>query len=353
MAGLGLQGAFGVAGGQQSLQDILAQRVAAQKYADLQRQQDVENALKQQQVNIQGQIANQKGEPSMFAAPPESNVYQGGRLIQEGKPKPVTGGRLVSVNQNGKPVFVPEGQAAGLEPYQKPDKPQAAPVTRYSRATVTGPDGQPMEANYDAVTGGYYNVDTGERIKGVKPPPTSSGGGLGMAAIQLRNKRAASALNSIERLQKLAPVRGPGLGGIVQGMGQVAAGTLGYNTQARQYQALLQPTAMQMAAAIQGAANLSDNERKAMADMLGSINTMDYESQMALLKQASELVGAGADIKKVNGFWQATSPGVGFQPMASHDTPDSAVPMVAPDGRSLMVPAAKVAEMEAKGAKRR
>ena len=88
-------------------------------------------------------------------------------------------------------------------------------------------------------------------------------------------------------------------------MGEVAKGYAGYSTKTRQYQALIQPAAMQMAVAVQGAANLSDNERQAMATMLGSINTMDYESQIALLDQAVELLQNGFEVEKVNNVWRA------------------------------------------------
>lgn len=179
--------------------------------------------------------------------------------------------------------------------------PNPPPIQRFSRAEVTNERGELVEANYDATTGTYTDVNTGERLRNLTPKP--SAGGLGGAAIQLRTQRTAAALNSLERLKQLAPVRRPGPAGIAQGVGQVLKGYAGYNTKARQYQALIQPTAMQMAAAIQGAANLSDNERKAMADTLGSIHTMDYESQLALLDQAGQLLESNAEVEKRDGRW--------------------------------------------------
>ena len=66
-----------------------------------------------------------------------------------------------------------------------------------------------------------------------------------------------------------------------------------------------------MAAAIQWAANLSDNERNAIAEMLGSINTMDYESQMALLDSAIETLSNSGDVEQnANGIWQPTQKAV-------------------------------------------
>lgn len=139
------------------------------------------------------------------------------------------------------------------------------------------------------------------RANGYERAPSAIG--TGGAAIQLRNSRAAAALNGIARLKKLAPERVPGPLGIAQGVAEVAKGYAGYNTDARQYQALIQPTAMQMAAAVQGAANLSDSERRAMAETLGSIHTMDYASQLALLDSAADLVKSGADVEEVDGHW--------------------------------------------------
>jgi hypothetical protein len=57
---------------------------------------------------------------------------------------------------------------------------------------------------------------------------------------------------------------------------------------------------MQIAVAVQGAANLSDSEREAMKGMLGNIATMDYESQIALLDNASELLRtSGANVQQI------------------------------------------------------
>ena len=48
--GLGLQGAYGLQGAQQSLQELLASRVAAQKQAQLEQQQALENAQRDRQL---------------------------------------------------------------------------------------------------------------------------------------------------------------------------------------------------------------------------------------------------------------------------------------------------------------
>lgn len=50
MAGLGLQGAFGLAGAQQSLEQLLAQRMAAEKAAQALQQQQIENSQRDRQI---------------------------------------------------------------------------------------------------------------------------------------------------------------------------------------------------------------------------------------------------------------------------------------------------------------
>ena len=134
-------------------------------------------------------------------------------------------------------------------------------------------------------------------------PYSAASMGMGAASIQTRNARAAAALNGIEKLITLAPKRTLGPLGIAEGAIEVGKGMVGYNTNVRQYQRLIQPVAMQMAVSIQGAANLSNNEREAMAKLLGSIGSMDYESQMALLENAKDLVKSGHDVTQVDGSW--------------------------------------------------
>lgn len=253
------------------------------------------------------QAANQAGVRRMIGesvaarggapiTPAEGQTYQG-MALQEGIelpagliPEPEEEVSMVIKGPGGRPtrVLVPKSQLrnGGMEEYREPSAPRAE---QYVWA-VDPSDGETKRM-----------TEAEARAKGATQPQGS--GGLGGAAVQLRNSRAAAALNSIERLKQLAPVRSPGPAGIAQGAAEVAKGYMGYSTKTRQFQALIQPTAMQMAAAIQGAANLSDNERKAMAEMLGSINTMDYESQMALLQHAADLVSSGADVENVDGKW--------------------------------------------------
>ena len=277
----------------------------------------------------------------------------------------------------------PEGEAGRLydvpEPgrfYRKPvpgDKPPAEPTTfdadilaakrsgdpqrlkdaialkRQAEAAGRGPIASPQPSYVWAVPPGEtaarrMTEEEARRLRATQPPTASSG--LGAAPIQLRNQRTAAALNGVERLKKLAPVREPGPLGIAQGIGEVAKGYAGYSTKTRQFQALIQPTAMQMAVAVQGAANLSDTERKVMAEMLGSINTMDYESQMALLDSAVELLKNSADVEKVGTVWRVR----GRAPQAAQEAPGMKVKMLDPRGRPLEVPFEKVEELEALGA---
>ena len=142
-------------------------------------------------------------------------------------------------------------------------------------------------------------IRKGQAQSGDVPYSAEAMQGVGGEASDARAQRSAAALNSIDQLKKLAPQRLPGLPGMVQGAAASVAGAAGYNTGARQYNALLGPTAMQMAVAIQGAAGLSNAEREVMKGMLGSIATMDYESQMALLEKASQLIRTGADVSLI------------------------------------------------------
>lgn len=135
--------------------------------------------------------------------------------------------------------------------------------------------------------------------KGDIPYSAEAMQGVGGESSDVRSSRTAAALNSIDVLKALAPKRVEGPVGMVQGAIESGKGALGYNTQVKQYNALLGPTAMQMAVAIQGAAGLSNSERETMKGMLGSIATMDYVSQMALLERASELIRGGADVALV------------------------------------------------------
>ena len=251
------------------------------------------------QRNVQSQIAERE-RPKLEQVDPTKDLYRGNELVRSGvvEDKPLTFGALHPVLMNGRRVLVRERSDG------------AVVDIKGNIVTEAQPDVPPQTSRgvpqyvfaVDPQTGESRRMTEEEAVRIGATQPQGSGG-LGGAAVQLRNSRAAAALNSIERLKQLAPVRSPGPAGIAQGVGEVAKGYLGYSTKTRQFQALIQPTAMQMVAAIQGAANLSDNERKAMAEMLGSINTMDYESQMALLQHAADLVSSGADVEQVEGKW--------------------------------------------------
>lgn len=57
--GLGIAAANGVAGGQDALQQLLAQRIAAKVYQDRLKQQEVENLFKSRQMDMQGRSLDQ------------------------------------------------------------------------------------------------------------------------------------------------------------------------------------------------------------------------------------------------------------------------------------------------------
>lgn len=143
-------------------------------------------------------------------------------------------------------------------------------------------------------------ITAGQAQPGDIPYSAEAMQGMGGESADARAMRTAAALNSIDTLKELAPKRVEGPVGMLQGAYESGKGALGYNTQVKQYNALLGPTAMQMAVAIQGAAGLSNAEREVMKGMLGNIATMDYTSQMALLERASQLVRGGADVDLVD-----------------------------------------------------
>ncbi len=65
--GIGLSGAFGVAGAYDSLDQILASRVAAQKYADQQRQQAIENQLRERQFQSNEELKRAQLDATMHS----------------------------------------------------------------------------------------------------------------------------------------------------------------------------------------------------------------------------------------------------------------------------------------------
>lgn len=294
------------------------QKAAVAAATEARAQQEFENKQtdRRQATNQQG-VRRLIGESvaARGAAPmsrQEQQTYRG-MALQEGVelpagvlPEPEEEVSMVIKGPNGRPtrVMVPKSRLrnGGVEEYREPAR---EPAEQFQWAYDPKTE-QDVLATPDEI-----------RARGLQKPPTAAGG-LGGAAVRLRNARTASALNAVSQLEQLAPERASGLPGIIQGAGQTIAGYAGYNTRARQYNARLQPTAMMMAAAVQGAANLSDNERKAMAEMLGSIGTMDYETQMALLQQAKDmLVNSGADITQLpTGAWVPADRAIRVKPSA-------------------------------------
>lgn len=168
-------------------------------------------------------------------------------------------------------------------------------------ATIAaGQQRQKPDQKFVIRNGAVVPILEGQAQPGDVPYSADAMQGVGGDASDARAQRTAAALNSIDVLKELAPKRLDGPVGMVQGAMESAKGAIGYNTGVKQYNALLGPTAMQMAVAIQGAAGLSNAEREVTKGMLGSISTMDYQSQMALLERASELVRNGADVALVD-----------------------------------------------------
>lgn len=299
--------AAAAAGAGVGLKQLLAQRFLAQQEAARVQQAQIENEQRQQQETrmAAGQQAEdvartearqrlrrleQRDEARYADEAPQRALN---RRVAEAKLQPSPKKLMTPLKVRGAAGGVwrqfEEGDpalAAGVPAF---DEPRQGPAPQYEKVIR---DGQVIE------------IRTGTFQPGDEPYEKPIGGGLGTANVQLRNARIATALNSVEGLKKLAPKRTPGPMGLVEGAVDTAQGWAGLNPQARQYTAKLQPVAMQMAVAVQGAQNLSDSERKAMAGMLGSIATMDYESQMALLDSAMDTLSNSGDVEKVGETWQ-------------------------------------------------
>lgn len=116
MAGLGLVGAYGLQGARQSLDDLLQQRVLAAKQAQIERQQEVENARAERRLALE-----ERPEPAeFFAASSDQDIYnrRTGGVVRAGTPKP-TGPRLMTgVGPAGGPMMVPE--MPGAIPFREP-----------------------------------------------------------------------------------------------------------------------------------------------------------------------------------------------------------------------------------------
>lgn len=228
---------------------------------------------------------------------------------------------------------------------------QIAETARHNRALEATATTKAAAPDFYIRDGQVLPLKPTEVVAGDIPYSASAMQGRGGESADARSQRTAAALNSIDMLKGLAPKRSPGPLGMLEGAGDLVAGYAGYNTNARQYSALLQPTAMQMAVAIQGAAGLSNAERETMVGMLGNIATMDYETQMALLEKASELVRGGADVQQVKVLDPKTQKevvrwapmrsrmpgGVSVNPAAvanpSAGLPGAPITVMAPDGK--------------------
>ncbi len=219
---------------------------------------------------------------------------------------------------------------------------QIAEAGRHNRAMEAAATTKQTEPQFYIRDGQVIRLADNEIRAGDIPYSASAMQGRAGESADVRTKRTAAALNAIDMLKSVTPKRVEGFPGILQGGWEKAKGLAGFNTQARQYEALLGPTAMLMAVAVQGAAGLSNSEREAMAGMLGSIDKMDYPSQLALLDKASQIVGAGEDVQRVTvkdpttgqtvERWAPTTrsrPGVAFNPApVTIDVPAPAPAMI-------------------------
>lgn len=105
MAGLGLVGAYGSAGARQSLEDLLQQRVLAAKQAQLERQQQIENARAERELAVK----ERRNPDEFFAASSDQDIYnrRTGGVVRTATPKRE---RPVAVSQGGSLVDPASGR---------------------------------------------------------------------------------------------------------------------------------------------------------------------------------------------------------------------------------------------------
>lgn len=202
--GYGIATAAGIQGGQATLESILQARyaatVAAQLHAEKQQQQATENARASRALDIQehGQQPKPRTDPYVVDG---SLVSPSGGVLYTAPPKPTAGGRLVTVNQGGRPVLTPESQAAGLEAYQKPE---AAPKERAPHRVVQqgiGPDGKPALLSVDLDTGQAQPVQMPGGFQPNRPAKPVTGAERQTLAFYNRMKDAVDTLEKSDNGQ--------------------------------------------------------------------------------------------------------------------------------------------------------
>lgn len=122
----------------------------------------------------------------------------------------------------------------------------STPVQRFSPATMQTADGRTIPANYDALSGKYFDVDTGEELRGLKPPPTAD----------MRNKAEGRTFvkRSIDAIKALSEkvITKRGVAQRATAAGRSVEAALGNDPEYRTYQDARKALAGNLAVAQQG-----------------------------------------------------------------------------------------------------
>lgn len=379
---IGLQGAYGAAGAQDSIERILAQRIAERKYADQMRQQDIENSLRSRQLdessalrrdsmaetkrqhdladadrdaNRSHQLVSELSPNQSIDAPTAGVLRSTGRagLVQE-NPQPAGGDFVLPNSQEYQPGSQPgmifTGTAGQRDQLADNDRSQrvydanernranemerqAKQLTETNRHNVAMENKQPPAATVVVQT-----VDeNGQPVTKIVPKTAGATFAKGPNAVTANRLDSAQAVKQtgediITGLSdpKTAAMVGPAMGR--------------YNT-LRDFIGNPPPELAKIAGQIESYA-LANMGVHGMRSYQGSKDISSH-----LLDKHYDAQALIETIRGLNGFSEHFLQNAG-RGGAKDSGGGGNVSMVAPDGRKLSVPANKVAELEAAGAKR-
>ena len=275
------------------------------------------------------------------------SVRPGGALVdpQSGKAiyqAPPPSPRPVSVGEGAKLVDPVTGQViAQGNPKREPQ----GPMTRYTPVEVTRADGTVTPANYDAMTGTYHDVDTGEVLTGLKGKTTAEmknrQDSLRGLVPTLKNMRAMSD----DIIARVGPAQR------ADAMKRGVEAVFGNDPTFRTYQDFRNSLGVMIAVATQGSRPSDADVFRAALPMVPDPYRDTKESQQQKWGLIFDMFGARLSPEMKQQLGLSDAGGGGPQPPPSAAPPSGGVRMRAPDGRELVVPQNKVDEAKRRGAK--
>ena len=304
------------AGAQDALQELLQQRLLEQRIADQKQQQAFENRMREQErmdriarereddermARAERRMSNAAGVQEMLGQrkvmDEQESDQELARVIETMPQGP--GRRVVELRRRGLTGLQPEDietpeertarEAGGLKKLEQEAEIRARAEAKYRRPE------KPDKPQYVQVMGADNKLQmmTPEEIRASGGVPTAGrgAGGLGAASTELRRKRVEAAKRSVAKLNELSQqihtVGGPG--GRISGAIRGGKARLGLDPVVHQFQRLRQPAALQLAVAIQGAQNLSDTDREAMAKLIPD-ETVEMETAVPMMNMLVEML---------------------------------------------------------------